>query len=854
MSEKTALKPGEIRLDLIPSDWPLTPVGKIKDPYLTGWQSNPLNVSEVSEHIYSGRARGIGLIGGPVGNGEYGLVWVDVDGESVFKLVEKLSEASFDAALPHTLAIKSGKPGRIRKLYRVPRDKFEIFQRNKYVWLSVGKEKLEVLWKNTQGVLMGKHPDTRGYYTPEGEGFEHVESLPEIPEWIIAHIAAKNKKLGVPHAERQRYVGLNFAINTHIGLERDIKIAEKALASLPVEHTEDYDAWISAGQALHSIDDTCLELWDNWSQQSDKYRPGECQRKWLTFDSQGGKGLGSLIAEAKKYGFTVPQDSKCAAVDDADIEAAAAYLNEVEETVQETINWVDEKPEVEEDVPPPPTKKQNKKQAGIGYKEVLDLVVQAYQGNLKFCEKAQKFRKYQSSGYWKLLDEKELGKDLISVLNTLHDNGIIKDWTRRLADDLKENLSEQLCHNLWYEEREYLLFTNGLLRVHDMKFMAIEEQPLFVKNLYLIHQHPYPYVEGATCNKVQEWLLWTQHDKQDRVQLLRAFMRAVLLQCSDIQKFLELVGYGKTGKSTFANLCVALIGKENVASSNLREMETNKFELTNFVGKKLILMPDQDRWGGSVQNLKALTGHDPIRGEVKFSKTVSNFTYKGLLIITANAEIQTNDKSTGLQRRRLTVYMNRVYKGKASENRTLINADGIVPKGEFADELPGAINWLLAMSDGEMRNYLMATAENVEEYRSEQTTRDIRVSPVHSWLHNNIVYDPGHWTAIGQMRKRKNSDDGLDVYDACKTDLYPNFLEHVSQYNFRAISYSNFVAQLQEICDTNELKVTQEKQNRKKGMTGLRLISTDSTAKQNDWPTILDYIDNKSKYKELYEK
>ena len=161
---------------------------------------------------------------------------------------------------------------------------------------------------------MGKHPDTRGYYTPEGEGFEHVESLPEIPEWIIAHIAAKNKKLGVPHAERQRYVGLNFAINTHIGLERDIKIAEKALASLPVEHTEDYDAWISAGQALHSIDDTCLELWDNWSQQSDKYRPGECQRKWLTFDSQGGKGLGSLIAEAKKYGFTVPQDSKCAAV------------------------------------------------------------------------------------------------------------------------------------------------------------------------------------------------------------------------------------------------------------------------------------------------------------------------------------------------------------------------------------------------------------------------------------------------------------------------------------------------------------------------------------------------------------
>jgi hypothetical protein len=32
--EETKLKQGEIRLDLIPSSWPLTPIGENKNPYL----------------------------------------------------------------------------------------------------------------------------------------------------------------------------------------------------------------------------------------------------------------------------------------------------------------------------------------------------------------------------------------------------------------------------------------------------------------------------------------------------------------------------------------------------------------------------------------------------------------------------------------------------------------------------------------------------------------------------------------------------------------------------------------------------------------------------------------------------
>jgi hypothetical protein len=105
-----ALRPGEINLSFIPIDWPLTPLGAKKDPYVNGWQNKPFSVNEIEEEIVSSKCKAIGLIGGPVYNHPYGFIWVDVDGLSVYPLVKQLaSQEDFDAALPPTLTICSGK-------------------------------------------------------------------------------------------------------------------------------------------------------------------------------------------------------------------------------------------------------------------------------------------------------------------------------------------------------------------------------------------------------------------------------------------------------------------------------------------------------------------------------------------------------------------------------------------------------------------------------------------------------------------------------------------------------------------------------------------------------------------------
>jgi hypothetical protein len=87
---------------------------------------------------------------------------------------------------------------------------------------------------------------------------------------------------------------------------------EKALALEALDHLSsqravDYDTWLEAGMALHSVDQSqeMCERWDRWSSAcQEKYQPGACAKKWATFNKAGGKGIGSLIHWARETGWS----------------------------------------------------------------------------------------------------------------------------------------------------------------------------------------------------------------------------------------------------------------------------------------------------------------------------------------------------------------------------------------------------------------------------------------------------------------------------------------------------------------------------------------------------------------------
>jgi hypothetical protein len=68
-----------------------------------------------------------------------------------------------------------------------------------------------------------------------------------------------------------------------------------------------YDEWLAVGMALRSLGEQWLSVWDEWSAQGAKYRPGECERKWRGFSTTSGITLGTLFWLGKKYGWSFPQ-------------------------------------------------------------------------------------------------------------------------------------------------------------------------------------------------------------------------------------------------------------------------------------------------------------------------------------------------------------------------------------------------------------------------------------------------------------------------------------------------------------------------------------------------------------------
>ena len=851
-----ALRPGEINLSYIPIDWPLTPLGAKKDPYVNGWQNKPFSVREIEEEIVSGNCRAIGLLGGPVYNHPYGLVWVDIDGPSVYQLVEGISDMPLLQALPPTLTIMSGKIGRERKLYKLNREKHKHFVRNKYTWhAEADKEKLEILWQRHQGVLMGLHPETEGYFTAEGQGFEWVDELPDFPEWLLNAIINKNVRQGTPAKERTRIVGPGFAINAEVSLERDMKLATEAMWALPPDAADDYDIWITIGQTLHSLDESLLDKWDEWSKQSEKYREGECHRRWRSFSKNGGRGLGSLIHIAQEHGWKPSQEHRAMNVDDDTLDHVSKLLAELEEDLQMAPETL-----VETTAPAQvaPVWKKTQKQVSAektgkdqrtrnpSSNVVTDVVLDLYKGNLLFSQPHNQFFQYEKEarGLWSPLTKIEILGDIRNKLQLLGDflpNG----FSTNLMNDVCTQLQSVLAFEEWYDGSELLLFTNGVLNVQSRELLP------FNREMHLVQQMPYPYDPAATCEEIVKWLKNTQHDSWERTQVLRAWLRATLLGRYEIQKFVEIVGPGKSGKSTYANLAVALVGKSNTYSTDFENMEKNRFEAAAYMGKKLLLFQDADRWGGSVSRLKAITGNDWIRSERKYQgEGLDPFQYHGVVMITANEAIQSTDYTSGLARRRLTIPFDRPFTGGPNEQKELIkfNSKG-EPQGVFSPLLPGLVNWLLDMTEEEMREYLMETSKKVKFFQKYEKMQNLRSNPLLDWMEHKIIFDPGISSAVGFT---KNAPMGSShIYANQDKWLYASYAEFCRQCNVGIMSRNRFEPLFIDVCK-HQLKIDVFPLRNTRGMRVVNVAVRESSPKYEGWPSIVEVSSDKEKYKEFY--
>jgi predicted P-loop ATPase len=273
-------------------------------------RSGPLTKAKLAKELKAGRARAIGVCCGvPSG----GLLFLDHDGKSASTILREWGCPM--SSLPRSWTVTSGRDGRFQVIYQVPQHYWDGIVTRKYktgITDAEGKpEQVELRWTGCQSVVAGDHPLTPGYhwvtkYSPDD--LPIAEAPSELLERMLKPVAT-----AVVLAE----------VRTG---DDDATRARSYLDALSAGRADDYDDWLAVGMALHSVgDDALLDDWEQWSAQSGKHKPSDCQRKWKSF-KKSGITLGTLGDMAKKDGWRGASRQLASAAPDAEDEPATAPI------------------------------------------------------------------------------------------------------------------------------------------------------------------------------------------------------------------------------------------------------------------------------------------------------------------------------------------------------------------------------------------------------------------------------------------------------------------------------------------------------------------------------------------------
>ena len=279
---------------------------------------------------------------------------------------------------------------------------------------------------------------------------------------------------------------------------------------------------------------------------------------------------------------------------------------------------------------------------------------------------------------------------------------------------------------------------------------------------------PYDYSPGATCPNIREWLLTACDGDQETMLFLINWLAALVFGV-ELQKFLLLLGPGGTGKGTFQRLAVALVGELNVGVTNLAKLETGTFEAARLFGKRLAMVNEAGKHGGSLNVLKAITGGDAIPLERKNVQQTGSFVFRGLVLMAGNEQLQSSDLTSGLERRRITVE----FKRRATLDEKL-KWDRL--GGEDAvlhSEIPGLVNWLMTVDPKSIRETIDRPPQRIAASNLLGMSAGNSVA---DWLMERCAPEKDAWLQIGVKEQTRDEVTKMPVFIHADDRAYPSYL------------------------------------------------------------------------------
>lgn len=482
--------------------------------------------------------------------------------------------------------------------------------------------------------------------------------------------------------------------------------------------------------------------------------------------------------------------------------------------------------------------------------DVADIIYKNFQEVFLYDSLLDEFFIYdEDEDIWYMQDEQHIKRRIINALDTFVNSGVLPRYGSGTVSSVYLILKGKFLRSLrggresiWDAGRNYIAFKNGVYEIKTNKFL-----PGAHKELYFRTKLQFDYDASKVCPNFIQWI--NSAVGQDKEIVVQAFCRAVLTGYTTSERFLHLVGPGGTGKSTLQQVLIALAGFQGTHTTSLELLETTRFEAYNLIGKRLALLTDEANYSKRMDTLKKITSaSDTLRAERKYGKETINFKPQCLVCMASNEHIASSDTSSGLERRRLTLVMDKVV--PASQRRDLINVYEDHIEGVLVDELSGIVNWALSLSFEMMRDVLANPTKHAPSMMLTNFDALIYNNPIVAWLAECTLYSPGSMCLIGSGAYRPSTDEserGLFVKNAY-SELYASYVNFARANGYKHAAKPRFVDRLKETIN-NILNVSNCEPkliNGKFMYVGLRLKphdpSTDrAAAGDNRLPSIVEF-------------
>ncbi|MDF7670122.1 primase-helicase zinc-binding domain-containing protein [Orbaceae bacterium ESL0721] len=182
-----------------------------------------------------------------------------------------------------------------------------------------------------------------------------------------------------------------------------------------------------------------------------------------------------------------------------------------------------------------------------------------------------------------------------------------------------------------------------------------------------------------------KWLHSASGGDDEKSKNILAALYMILANRYDWQLFLEITGAGGSGKSVFADIATLLAGKENTTATNMASLDSSR-ERAIIVGKSLIILPDQPRYVGGGDGLKAITGNDIIQIDPKYKQSY-DCKIPAVVLVINNEAMRFTDRTGAVSRRRIIFHFGNIIP-KHERDYHLVS--------KIEQELPTIVRLLLA--------------------------------------------------------------------------------------------------------------------------------------------------------------